>query len=320
MNGFRLTPMALLSKREGHVDSFEWSPCGRWLAESRRKRGIRLWSFDGTTPVAGPLVPVPGLGEGASSWGSLRWSPDGRGLSISAGQHVRVFDVDADGGLKERWAASCAPATRERTAWRPDGTALAMTSGDGVVLLDASSGERTFEFSFRLRKNELTCVLEWAPDNQRLAVGTSTGMFGVNVSTNAICLDVGARMVMGARWWSDDVVLFTIDDRLYAWNPRRQEGAGQAKLPEHAKSLTLSADRTLAAVMLHGRLIVLRTPTPTYGPEPATLQVVADVPLNDVKKPVGVWAEFHPSEPRLAVHTGSASAIQIYAWDPASLA
>jgi hypothetical protein len=162
-------------------------------------------------------------------------------------------------------------------------------------------------------------VVEWDPEGQRVAAGTTVGMFGVNVETRTIPIDVGARMVMGARWWSPDVVVFAMNDRLLAWNTRLQEGAGQATFDDYVKVLTLSADRTLAAVMLRGRLVVVRTPQPQYGPEPATFEVVADMPLSGVKKPSGYWAEFHPTLPRLAVHTGNANAIQIYDWDPATL-
>lgn len=290
------------------------------MAESRSKQGgIRLWSLSGGVPVAGPIVAVPGMSEGASPSGSLRWSPDGRGLSISTAAMVRVFDVRDDGSLTERWATSCSPKDRTRTAWRPDGSALAIALGDSVVLLDAETGARTFELSFRLASREFVTVVEWDPEGQRVAAGTTAGMFGVNVETRTISIDVGSHMVTGARWWSSDVVVFAMNDRLLAWNTRRQEGAGEARFDDYVKALTLSADRTLAAVMLRGRLVVVRTPEPRYGPEPVALEVVADMPLGGVKKPVGYWAEFHPTAPRLAAHTGNSNAIQIYDWDPVTL-
>ena len=308
-----LQPTLLLHKREGFVSRFEWSPDGAWIAETRPKKdGVRLWSLaDG--PVAGPIASVPGVDQ-------ARWSPDGRGLSVSAGTRIWAYDVGDDGALTQRWSVSCASKACASTAWRPDGGALAIGVGERVVLLDAETGAQTFEYALGLRGSEFICSLEWNHERpSEIGVGTSRGMFGVDVEGPSITIDFGARWITAARWWAKDLVYVAHSGQLIAWNPRRGEAAGQVEFDDYIRSLTLSADRTLAAVMLRGRMIVVRTPEPRYGPEPATLEVVADVTLTGVKKPSGVWAEFHPSAPQLAVHTANGSAIQIYTWDPAQL-
>jgi WD40 repeat protein len=316
-----LHPTLLLpSKREGKLSCFEWSPDGAWIAEVRGKlEGIRVWSLAGSVPHVGPIAAVPGLVEVPSSQGSLRWSPDGRGLSISAAGMVRVFDVGQDGALTQRWASACAPSKRVRTAWRPDGSALAIGLGDRVVLLDAQTGERTFDLCLRLASHDSLDVLEWNPAGNEVAAGAWGGMFGVDVETREITIDLGAQMAIGARWWSPDLLYVGADRQVLAWNPLRQEAAAQIILDGAVCMLSLSADRTLAAVMLRGRLVLLRTPPPRYGPKAPTLEIVADMTLPGVKHPVGVWAEFHPTLPWLATHTGNAASIQVYEWDPATL-
>ena len=320
----------LPSKREGVVSCFEWSPDGAWLAEVRAKKGgVRLWSLAnsgaGSKPEVGPIAEMPGIVELPSSWKSLRWSPDGRGLSVSAAGQVRVFDVGLDGALTERWTSPCAPEHNSAcAAWRPDSSALAIGVRDRVVLLDAQTGASTFDMSLGIGR-AFVSALEWNPEPQsrasELAAATSRGLFGIDVDTRAITIDFGSSQYFNAaRWWAPDLVYTSDNTRLIAWNPRRGEAAGQAIVPGSITTVSLSADRTLVAAMTRGRLVLLRTPPPSYGPEPATLEIVADLTLTGMKVPRGVWAEFHPTLPQLAVHTANAAEIDLYRWDPADLA
>ncbi|HEY7308928.1 MAG TPA: protein kinase [Gemmataceae bacterium] len=184
------------------VDSLFWFPDGRTLAASRdnithtwdvvRGELVRNQTWpDGAVPLAlspdgkqfagraGTQVRIweaetgrevrtlPGEIKGASH---LCWSPDGRLLASTGGDHtVRLWELET---AKELWSRKHPEARYVRTAFSPDGKTLAVDRHPSVIeFLRAEDGKVLTWFQGVGFVNEMA----WSSDSGHFAVGTVEG-------------------------------------------------------------------------------------------------------------------------------------------------
>lgn len=153
-------PLRPLTRLEGNISSYEWSPQGNRLlvlyrsqvasrADSPKPRVINRLEFkqDGQGYSTAPVPRLYRLnadgsdlkllaGDGESSPQSAQWSPDGRTIAfiasaepgLNARQSETLYTVDADNGREK--ALAPARSYGHSLAWAPDGHAIVFLTTD----------------------------------------------------------------------------------------------------------------------------------------------------------------------------------------------
>lgn len=158
------------------LNSFAWSPDGRWIAAPSENGTVAVWDND--------LGCLQSILEGATDGlTSLAWSPNGKELACG-GHNGRVYFYQEPYSAHlsaEPYGASVAVYTAiehagpvNTLAWSPFGDKLATGSGGGIVKVCSPWAEDEYQQTLPLAHLNSVTGLAWSPDGRVLAVGSLT--------------------------------------------------------------------------------------------------------------------------------------------------
>lgn len=165
--GARLEPAASFAL--GSVSTLSWSPDGCWLAMSIVKTGIVLVRL-----ADARIVRIPGYPANVAS---LSWSADSRFLATGGAYRLVAWDISSLAGESDQ-PTNLATGRGgfvlvDTVDVHPERPLVAAGYSDGMVAV-ASIG-KSDELVVKPPGRGAVCALQWSPDGQHLAFGTSDG-------------------------------------------------------------------------------------------------------------------------------------------------